>query len=176
VRDYCLSINKAWGKNMHRAAQRWKDSIIKVRKDAEAFPDAYLEVKYEDILSETQSVLQTICAFLDLQFDEKMAFLSKSTENIGDAKGRNVIVKSNMGKYLASMKPEMRRSIESLTTPVLKSIGYPVDYAGDLRRLSTLEMKYYKIKDGINLLRFSVKERGLVNALKMRIQFYKISI
>ena len=31
VRDYCLSIHKAWNKNILRAAQRWSDDIMMVR-------------------------------------------------------------------------------------------------------------------------------------------------
>ena len=105
VRDYCLSINNAWGKNMVRAAQRWVNDVQKCKTDSIAFADDYLEIKYEELLDNTQNEMEKICKFLDLEFDYKMLHLSAPTENIGYAKDQSKIIRNNTCKYLTEMGP-----------------------------------------------------------------------
>ncbi len=54
-RDYCLSIRKAWGKNMYRAAQRWRDDVAKCRNEGrQNVGSRYFEFRYEDLLLDDQ--------------------------------------------------------------------------------------------------------------------------
>lgn len=87
VRDYCLSMNKAWGKNIMRAAQRWVDGIKEAQLSSKSFPMDYMEIRYEDLLENPEIELKKICLFLKIQFDSQMLHPSNTTENIGDAKG-----------------------------------------------------------------------------------------
>ncbi|MDY7036582.1 MAG: sulfotransferase [Thermodesulfobacteriota bacterium] len=165
VRDYCLSINKVWGKNMFRAAQRWKNSIDKARKEAKLFPDDYCEMRYEDLLDHPEKTLRDICNFLSISFDESMVELSEPTEKVGDTRDKRFIFKNNKKKYLKKMEKDTRRKIETFSKPVLLSCGYPVDYDGPTQKLSTLQMNYYKILDGINLIKADRKEWGILHAI-----------
>ena len=72
VRDYCLSMHKAWGKDMLRAAQRWADGVRKARKDGAALGADYLELRYEDLLARTEPELRRVCAFLGVEFEPRM--------------------------------------------------------------------------------------------------------
>ena len=46
VRDYCLSINRAWGKHMLRAAQRWVYGVEGAISAAQAFPADCMQLRY----------------------------------------------------------------------------------------------------------------------------------
>jgi hypothetical protein len=175
VRDYCLSINKAWGKNMIRAAQRWTDSLQKVRRDTKRFSKDYYEVKYEILLEKPEVVLRAICAFLDLRFDTKMLRLSQPSENFGDAKGRKEVVRDNKDKYLEVMKPSLRKQIEAITEPMLRSCGYHLDDTYQQFRVSTARMFCYQTIDGLNLIRSEMKTRGIIGAMRFHLRHYLTS-
>jgi len=172
VRDYCLSINKAWGKNMLRAAQRWTDSLQKVRADSKRFSKDYYEVKYESLLEEPEIILPGICVFLDLKFDRKMLRLSQPSENLGDAKGRKEIVRDNKNKYLEVMKPSLRKRIEAISEPMLRSCGYHLDDTYQQFRVSTAKMLCYQTIDGLSLIRSEMKTRGVIGAMRFHLRYY----
>lgn len=52
-------------------ARRWRKRIAKAREDA-AEVNGYLEVRYEDLVEDTQSVLRRVCDLIELEFDPEM--------------------------------------------------------------------------------------------------------
>jgi hypothetical protein len=52
-------------------AQRWHKKVTSARQQ-EHLIDNYLEVRYEDLLGDTEAVLQGVCEFLELDFDPAM--------------------------------------------------------------------------------------------------------
>ena len=52
-------------------ARRWRKRIVKARVDAEEV-EHYIEVRYEDMVTDTESVLRRICEHIDLDFDPAM--------------------------------------------------------------------------------------------------------
>jgi len=81
---------------MIRAAQRWTDDIKKCGSDAMCLDDDYLEVLYEDLLTNTETVLKRTCEFLGIGFEQQMLQLDKPTEYIGSAKGYIGIYSKNI--------------------------------------------------------------------------------
>lgn len=165
VRDYCLSMKHAWGKNMSRSAQRWVDDINIARNAVSNFPDQYLELKYEELLETPEKTLGIICDFLDIEFEKSMLQLTKPTERLGDAKHVTGVVQNNKKKYIEKMTPSMRYRIESIASPILKSAGYPIEYSGNPIRVSTKKMLFYKLLDGFNLVKSKIKRGGVSDAL-----------
>lgn len=161
VRDYCLSINKAWGKDMLRAAQRWADDVGAVSHALSSLPNPHLMVRYEDLLTNAESVLRQCCSLLDLDFDPEMLHLDKPSENLGDAKGQTRIVAENLGKYRQRMPEYTLRRIEEIAGEVLEAHGYSLAIPGTRpRRLGKYEMRMAQIRDGWNLIRSARTERG----------------
>ncbi|RJO60191.1 sulfotransferase [candidate division WS5 bacterium] len=175
VRDYCLSINKAWGKNMIRAAQRWFDGVQFVEINSKPYNSDLLVIKYEDLISSTHSVIKKVCDFLTIQFVPDMLLLSKPTENKGDAVGLYKIKADNRDKYKRLMKKKTLHKIEEITVPMLKLYGYDVPICYEHKRLKSKQMLYYKIIDGINLFRYEIKERGIKNTVKWNLPFFKVN-
>ena len=175
VRDYCLSMRKAWGKNTFRAAQRWCDCVGHADKAGSAFPDDFLTVRYEDLLDDAERELRRACAFLGIEFDVDMCRLAGSVENLGDARGASDIERGNKFKYVGGMKPDTQRRIESITWPLLDKFGYPYWYRGDVRRIGRLSMKVFQAADAVNLFRFHVRECGLFRGIALVLSLYRTS-
>jgi hypothetical protein len=175
ARDYCLSINKAWGKNMLRAAQRWADDIDAANQALRSSSNPHLLVRYEDLLAEPEEVLGRICVFLDIDFEPEMLSLDRPSENIGDTKGQTRIVTDNLGKFKRNMTKRTLRRIEEIAGEVLKSHGYAL-VMPDLqqRRLNSYEMRLAQVRDGWNLIQSARKERGgYWKALSFHLRYFK---
>lgn len=62
-------------------ARRWRKRIIKSREDAAEIADEdYLEVRYEDLVSDTEGVLRGVCELVELDFDPAMLDYHKRAE------------------------------------------------------------------------------------------------
>lgn len=172
VRDYCLSINKAWGKHLLRAAQRWADWVVIAKKDALKLGSDYAEVKYEELLDSPAATVQKICFFLDLPYEPKMIAIHTDVENLGDAKGAIGILCSNKEKYLAKMTPTIRARIEKIAGPSLRLCGYPITDIVNNYRLGAVEMLLYQIQDGYSLVRSEMKVRSLNEAVRFHLAHF----
>ena len=52
-------------------ARRWRKRIVKSRIDAEEV-EHYIEVRYEDLVTDTEGVLRRVCELIELDFDPVM--------------------------------------------------------------------------------------------------------
>jgi hypothetical protein len=176
VRDYCISINKAWGKNMVRAAQRWVDGVTAARNSGRNFPFDYLEVRYEALLEAPERELMRICDFLNVPFETGMLELTGPTENLGDAKGLKGIVRGNYGKFQGKLSPGSLRKIESIAAQTLRALGYESTYEGKQVRVPKRKMKLYQLMDGFNIVKSRIDERGLFGALAFHFRHFQHSV
>ncbi len=173
VRDYSLSMNTAWGKNMVRATDRWVDGINIFRQNIEDYGEKIMELRYEDLLDNPAKDLHRICAFLGLKFDNRMLELGTPCENLGATQKKKEIVKNNKQKFLTEMTSKQRKSIECIAKPLLKEYGYQVNYTGISKRINKSQMLIYKIMDAINLFRYEAKKRGIVGGIKFQWSLYR---
>jgi hypothetical protein len=172
VRDYCLSMRKAWGKDMLRAAQRWADGVRTAREDGAALDADYLELRYEDLLARTEAELRRACTFLGVAFDPGMLELEGSTENLGDARGATGVVPGNSGKWRA-MSPQTLARIEEIAAPVLVEFGYELALpARAPRRLSGVELRCAQLKDAWRLLRADRNGWGFLRTALFHLRYF----
>jgi hypothetical protein len=71
-RDSALSLRPLWfapGKDITTLAKQWQQSVRAARADA---GEDYLEIRYEDLVTDAETVLRKVCAFIDLPFEEAM--------------------------------------------------------------------------------------------------------
>jgi hypothetical protein len=174
VRDYCLSIHNAWGKNMTRAAQRWNDNVCKAKYDAIMLDSDYHEIKYEHLIEDIDICLKSICDFLGIDFRNEMLELCEPSENLGDAKNIKGIVRNNKEKYLSRMHPGKQQIIERIALPALKVCNYPTTQTTPYR-VPAYKMKFFQLLDGINLVRSNTNNMGFIGALKFYIRYFQIS-
>ena len=135
----------------------------------------FLLIRYEDLLADPRSELESVCQFLEIDFDSAMLTPNSVAENLGDTRGRRNIVTDNTEKYRRRMNDNTRLRIEAIAGEQLRSMGYPVDFSGPTKRLSPLSLKGYQLLDGINLVRFEVAQRGVIEALRLRWNLFNTS-
>jgi hypothetical protein len=72
-RDVALSVlGMNWGpSSVPEAAFRWKKRILRAREQAPRIGH-YVEIRYEDLVRDTEVTLRRICEFVDLPYDEEM--------------------------------------------------------------------------------------------------------
>jgi hypothetical protein len=68
-------------------ARRWRKRIVKSRIDAEEV-EHYLEVRYEDIITDTESVLRRVCAHIEIDYDRAMlSYHERASERLQEMAG-----------------------------------------------------------------------------------------
>ena len=68
-------------------ARRWRKRIVKSRIDAEQV-DHYTEVRYEDLITDTEGVLRRVCEFVELDFDPAMlTYHERAAERLQEMAG-----------------------------------------------------------------------------------------
>jgi len=73
-RDVCLSLRQMWfspGWDIATQAHQWCSFVSAARQQG-AQCRRYMEIKYEDLVLQPRQLVQSICAFLDLGYDETM--------------------------------------------------------------------------------------------------------
>ena len=176
ARDHCLSMRQAWGKDMLRAAQRWADGVHKARQAGAALGADYLELRYEDLLADTERELRRVCGFLGVAFEPDMLTLVKPSENLGDARGARQVVGGNREKFRRAMAPQTVARIEELAGPVLRECGYDLVLPPrPVRRLSALEMRLAQLRDGVRLVLTNRSGWGLWRTALFHLRYFVIT-
>jgi len=174
VRDYCVSMNRAWGKHMLRAAQKWVDGVDAARLAGRALGGDYRELRYEALLDDTEGQLRALCGWLALEFDGRMLTLERPSENLGSAKGAVGVLAGNHGQFRQRLSPTTLARIEALAGPTLQQLGYPLALPSQPPiRLGRATMLAGQAWDGLQLLRFERAERGWIGAAMFHLRRYR---
>ena len=173
ARDYVLSLEKSFGKNKLRAAQRWNDSILLAQQKGESLGSDFIEVRYEDLVDDPEQQAHRLCDFIGIRFEPSMTILQRATENLGDTKGQQNIVAGNYGKYKTQLTTEELRSVESYCGEGLLRMGYSLEqHVGPNIRLTSLEEKRYQAGDVWRLIQLDAQVKGWVEAMRSRVSHF----
>lgn len=166
VRDHCVSMRKAWNKDIRRAAWRWGTDVLQAHKQCVATPNRCLEVRFEDLLQQPEQQMRRLCAFLDLDFFQGLSDLKRSVENRGDATGRAEIVRDNFNKFEARLTPAELADVESLAYTTMTSLGYEAQRAQGQSDLTPVMQQWLRLKDGLQLVVGGMQRRGLAASIR----------
>ena len=133
---------------VRRMARRWKEAITVAREQAREV-EHYLEVRYEDLVSEPERTLRRICDFVELPFDEamldyhqgaseRMAEIDRTLPGTSDRvelDGSQRLAKHEMATkppekerifaWRRDMSPEDRSEFAAVAGKLLDELGYP---------------------------------------------------
>ena len=72
-RDVALSVKDLWfgADSIEEAARRWQGNINKARHQSKKLPH-YLEIRYEDLVTDTEPTLRRISEYIDLPWNPRM--------------------------------------------------------------------------------------------------------
>jgi len=147
-RDVALSVvPRNFGPDsVGEAARNWKRTIRDAQRQAPEL-DHYLEVRYEDLVLDTEKVLRAICKFCDLDFQPAMLeYHERAGERLGEKRrrpkpGRSLEGPANLSGHVLTQEPprpdqlakwrgEMteydRGAFEAVAGDLLAELGYEV--------------------------------------------------
>ncbi len=158
-RDVALSVlGRDWGPDtIEGAARRWKKRVLRGREQAARLPH-YIEVRYEDLILDTEATLLRVCEFVELDFDESMLrYYERAEERLAE-KDRDLYrgpdreavsaehrmeshklameppKADRVGRWREKMSPEARAEFEAEAGDLLADLGYEVE--GPVKALS----------------------------------------
>ena len=164
-RDYVVSMRKAWGKSLPRAAQRWKTWIRKFRQDAQHCNAAVIELRYEDLVTAPRAALERVCIHVGVSFRDEMLSLDRPAENLGDTRGETSIVAANCGKWRRALREREVRRVERIAGVLMGELGYVAEYEAGDEDVPEWLLALYRVRDGVSLVRFGLRRQGFVGAV-----------
>jgi hypothetical protein len=167
-RDQVLSMRNLWGKDILRAAQRWADDVQAALEQGESIGPRCLLVRYEDLVEDPSRIVQNVCDFLNLEFDESMLSLTRPAEKVGVASGKRAILKGNSNKFMAAFSARELAAIESITGEIMSRVAYAPLEPRSPMRLSAVSMAVRQAKDVLALVksRKSIAGWGWISAIR----------
>ena len=150
-RDVAMSVLDRTVRDLTAAdvARRWKKKIRKAREDAPSIRH-YMEVRYEDLILNTEKVLREVAEFSDLPWDDAMLrYYERSPERLkemarplpGNGRAKELSVERRMkthemttkppspdrvARWRTQMSPEQRAEFEAEAGDLLDELGYPI--------------------------------------------------
>ena len=130
------------------AARRWLRDTLDGEKLAEDYPGDVLAIRYEDLVSDPDSTLRQVCAFLGLDFEP--ALLEYHTTGTAEYSGYYTQIHENLNAapdpsrieaWRKHLSPREVALIESICGEMMLALGYAPDATGEtipasyLRRL-----------------------------------------
>ncbi len=90
-RDVALSLRPMWfapGRDIETLASHWRQCVTTGRQQG-ALCRHYREVRYEELIEDSRTALAGVCAFLDLEFDDRMLrYHELAPERLREHQGR----------------------------------------------------------------------------------------
>lgn len=133
-RDVTLSFLKAvvGDKHAYFIVQQWAElQRLCLSAGQRLGPSQVFSLCYEDLTSKPKEVVQRLCKFLDIEFNEKMLAFHESGEAKRTAASSQLwenvtqpIMSSNSKKFMKEMSEEDIRIVESVAGDVMDALGY----------------------------------------------------
>lgn len=120
--------------SLQQATDRWIQSVHRARQIRDTLPpEQFLEIRYEDLVSQSEQTLQSIANFSSICYHKSMLNywqLSSTVEHKHLDIHKNVgkpVFTSSIGKWKERLSSEQQNYISGKMKPLLQSLGYSVD-------------------------------------------------
>jgi hypothetical protein len=111
--------------NMYHAAKYWQQYVeIGAIEGHQLGASDYIEIRYEDLLENTEHTLRKICVFLDEPFYDTLIHFKKSGEEGKTPLLQQPIQKHNKNKWKKTMSPNAIKIFEGAVGLTLKKHAY----------------------------------------------------
>lgn len=141
-RDCALSHRHVvWGhQNTYAAAVHWRRYLRKVRADAMAMPGRYLEIRYEDLLTDPRATVSVLERFITGTYDGPV-----TARFMAD---RESLKATKVAGWRHAMTPRAQAIFEGVSGDALRDAGYPL--TGVARTPSMLWRGLYTAHDRLS--------------------------
>ncbi len=156
-RDVCVSmLNTQWlGSSIRQIAEHWCSATGAARGARPLLDDErYLQIRYEDLVSSNETVLKSVCEFIDEAYQPEMLDFYKNTQGkVADRslKYHRKTTKQPSSKDVGRWRKELSLSkvlvYEAHAAPQLIEHGYHLRFSGLLRIFPWLVRGVFRIAD-----------------------------
>lgn len=178
-RASAASFYRRWGYKPELTMYRWKNVVQEARRQGAKIGSRYLEVAYETLTLDPKTQMQQICAFLLVEYNDRVLSTSRQRSFTGSSES-NIV--ANVDKWRNYFDRERINRLEQIAGKTLAEFGYDTDCPSADHNPSKLELKLWMYKDytrsGVSLLKKEWSERGdanwedfsakIVNAVRQR--------
>jgi hypothetical protein len=148
-RDIALSLMKMgefrpfpWShraRGLSETALYWDWMVRKGRQFGLQIPNDYIEIHYEELVSQPRSALSRLGVFLehDLDYDRiQRASLGRLRESNSSFRSDEIEARSPVNRWKEKLSHQQVMELEALIGPCLQEFGYPLTGDPELRRLA----------------------------------------
>ncbi len=139
-------------------ARSWRDRVRTAQRAGSALgPERYLEIRYEALTMDPETVLRVVCEFLCEAYEASMEEPQELGRQLLRPEGRHAPVREpvhpNSGRWRSHMPPADRRLFQVIAGELLDELGYEVEDLGPLSsrervRLAALATKFRVMEGG----------------------------
>jgi hypothetical protein len=183
-RDVALSFKKAivGPKHIYHLANKWKkeqDMCLELKKNVDA--NRFFSICYEDLIVSPKAVLQKLCAFLGITFNDTMLQYYNSSESLKTASSgkmwKNIsqpILKHNSNKFLSEMNADDMSLFESIAGTTLLELNYKLYADTYPNSISKEDIKEFHLENEMLIKNVAIKaDKGDVSRKKAQLQLLK---
>jgi hypothetical protein len=167
-RDQALSERVIWGKSLQRSADAWRRRVESARLSLPARDGRYREIRYEDLVEDPRRELSRLLEDLDLDFDERMLRGAPGSDELGQMVGAERVSTAAVGGRRAELSTGESAVIAGLVGKLGREAGYDLPLV-DPVRLSTAQRFKLQLRDRLNMVRYHVRSRGLMEGLRFAV-------
>ena len=174
-RDVACSFKKTiiGEKHVYHIARQWKADQEKSLEVEQKIPSGrFFKVRYRDLITDPETILKRICAFLNVSFDRNMLNYFKAEESIKTARSgmmwQNLsqpIIAGNYDKYLKELTPEEIGLFEMVAGDILERLGYEINT--DYKNMPEIEKENIEV---FSLQNSQMKKEAILKADKQDLQ------
>ncbi len=135
--------------NTYLAAKQWEQYVETGHIFGQQVPEGqYMELRYEDMISDQKAALQKICGFLGEAYSDDLLEYKKSGTAGKTPLLQKPIQKDNQDKWKNEMTPWQIRVFESAAAATLKNFGYTLTTSA--HRLPLVLRVYYRWQNALS--------------------------
>lgn len=131
-RDVVSSLIKANLTNVQNGCLRWNLAVDNARNfESQLSSDNFITIHYEDLVTSPYNTIQSICMFLDIQFNKSMLANDQKTDKMMDVKYYehfknllNPINNQSIGKWEKNLSKNEQNIVSNKLFQNLKLLGY----------------------------------------------------
>lgn len=109
-----------------QATALWRLSETFARRNARAFPNNYLVVRYEAMVAQPEATMRTVCRFLDIAYLPEMILFASEPRFAHVPQAETPLSTAFIGRFQKNLHAEEIRFIEAFTRMRLVRYGYRV--------------------------------------------------
>jgi len=144
------------GQHAYALAKEWmhqQEKCLRVHQELQHKERSIL-VRYEDLITTPETVLERICAFADLEYEKQMLYFHETKEAVKQAQKSEFwenlskpVMSDNKGKFRRQLSSRELWIFEAVAGEFLDLLGYPLAHPPDERHLALWQRAFYRLRN-----------------------------